>query len=689
MPSMMSNMKSISLPRKRMRLGTRSCSECRRRKVRCIYPPESDVCRQCEAHSTPCGKQGADPQRQGVNTGGNSTEILTKRVQDLERLVGLLCRGRSGIPDRRATMGPSVALGLLCPNSAPDIQKDLITVGREEEKEAPLSDGPLLLLMNRALSIESAVQTPTSLDSRSGPGSHAMDALRALALHNQDLYLIFELTEKYWPLWPILPPRFIQVIPSQAGTLDKQTALNFVNSSFQSSIPETMAKGALWLALCIQQLPSEFDFRPHTLPCHRSILLEAYMSGGEELLRSPHDTKGTTTFLECLMLQAKLYINMARPRKAWLTVRRAIDFALLQGIQRLRSSPVSDTLQSLWLEVWVFDRQLSLGLGLPNSVPDSLAHLVRVPDGEFSSWMFHLIGDIAGRINDRNLNIASADYGLTVGIEHELLGLWDRMPAQWDMPNTADTSLADVFTKQIGKFYYNLLMKNAHFPYMVQHKPNGAGGGDMYPHSRATAVEAARRMIEHYQGLRRSSQGALLICDLMDFHVFTGAIVLVVDLISPMVTERDIRQAKQDWMQVEELIQTFQHLSLAMTCTVAKQAADVLRYLYAAAHGFYDGEAYEVVIPYFGKVRISPPVQGLQQQGSSTGSTTCSSDRVLAAPSPVSFNAIEFNTQTFCPLGLDTMGLGDGELGTADWNTFSGFEFDWDWSQVFTVPVNE
>ncbi|KAL2802313.1 hypothetical protein BJX63DRAFT_437989 [Aspergillus granulosus] len=347
---------------------------------------------------------------------------------------------------------------------------------------------------------------------------------------------------------------------------------------------------------------------------------------------------------------------MARLRKAWLTIRRAIGFAMLQGAQH-RSDPPSKTLQSLWFKIWVFDWKLSLGLGLPSSVPDSHASLVHLPDGDFSTWMFHLIGAIAGRINTRNHNIANIDYTGTTEIEQELLGLRDRMPSEWNLPNTDDMPLAKVFTKQVGKFHLNLLLKNLHFIYMVQDPTNNHG--EAYPHSRTTAIQATQQVLEQYQGLRHSSQGALLICNIMDFHTFTGAIVLT----------------------------TFEHLSLAMTCAVAKQAAGVLGYLYAAAHGFYHGEPYEVVILYFGGVQISPLVREQQeQQTTRSGSTTCISSH-LDVLSPSLFSVIEFSAQTFCPQRPDTLGLGEGELGT-DWSLFSGVEVDRDWNEVFTIPIN-
>ncbi|KAL7794407.1 hypothetical protein V8C37DRAFT_376546 [Trichoderma ceciliae] len=44
-------------PARRMRLGTKSCAECRRRKVRCVFPPNSSVCHGCSLHQTPCRAQ--------------------------------------------------------------------------------------------------------------------------------------------------------------------------------------------------------------------------------------------------------------------------------------------------------------------------------------------------------------------------------------------------------------------------------------------------------------------------------------------------------------------------------------------------------------------------------------------------------------------------------------------------------
>ncbi|KAM0247584.1 hypothetical protein ACHAQJ_009803 [Trichoderma viride] len=99
-------------PARRMRLGTKSCAECRRRKVRCVFPPNSSVCHGCSLHQTPCraqqprprdsGKPGhaqiqelfqpqleLQPQSMSQLVADNAT--LRRRVAELEDLIGSIC----------------------------------------------------------------------------------------------------------------------------------------------------------------------------------------------------------------------------------------------------------------------------------------------------------------------------------------------------------------------------------------------------------------------------------------------------------------------------------------------------------------------------------------------------------------------------------------------------------------------
>ncbi|KAL5333145.1 hypothetical protein BJX70DRAFT_78510 [Aspergillus crustosus] len=658
---------------RRMRLGTRSCAECRRRKVRCIYPPHSSCCQQCEAHGTSCHQQ--SPRSTATvaqkSHDGSLTEDLNERIRQLERLVGQMCNASPGSLQQPRQMGQADALKYLCPSYSltSNAYPSPVSEDDDDPAQGSLQDSPLVDLMRRALSIEDAVRH-SACDSistdRCGP---TIRALRALKLAPEYMSLVLQMTEKYWPLWPIVPPGFVPEAPSDP--LGIQAATTFINHSIQSENPEVVAKDVLWLALCIQQLPSDFDSLHHRLPCPRRVLFDAYLNGAETLLQGPYDGLNNFTFLECLMLLAKLYINMGKPRKAWLAVRRAINSVLLQGPQSAQR-PDAERLQAIWLQIWSFDRQLSMFMGLPHSVPDSYPGPIPIPDDDFSARFQQAIGVVAGIIGERNLNLETADYSSMSGIEHELFKLREMMPIEWDLPNTPDLSLGQVYTKQIGKFYYHFLLKNAHFPYMLR-RPQTE---DPYLHSREIAVGASRKMIEHYHGLRHSAQGEVLICDLMDFQVFSAAIVLAINLLCPD-TPTNTSQDQNDWALIQELSTTLGALAKAMTCSIAKQASQLLDYLHAAGHGLYTHDTpFEAVIPYFGKVRISH----LREKGYESGSSATDQH---TPP----FNMVEFSTQTASPQGVNKFGyhLGESELGT-DWNVLGEAEVQWDWNQLFTMP---
>ncbi|KAL2349623.1 hypothetical protein BJ546DRAFT_867559 [Cryomyces antarcticus] len=70
--------------RKKMRKGTRSCFECRRRKTRCTFTPENpSVCAGCFARGSGC----VDQERAEFDTQSlDQRENLRERVAQLEAL---------------------------------------------------------------------------------------------------------------------------------------------------------------------------------------------------------------------------------------------------------------------------------------------------------------------------------------------------------------------------------------------------------------------------------------------------------------------------------------------------------------------------------------------------------------------------------------------------------------------------
>ena len=78
---------------KKMRKGTRSCFECRRRKIRCIFSADNaSVCSECFARGSKCmGQEAAEVDVSSLDNRKN----LRERVAKLEALVDALSQDRS------------------------------------------------------------------------------------------------------------------------------------------------------------------------------------------------------------------------------------------------------------------------------------------------------------------------------------------------------------------------------------------------------------------------------------------------------------------------------------------------------------------------------------------------------------------------------------------------------------------
>lgn len=81
-------------PRKKMRKGTKSCIECRRRKIKCTFEPgRTSICNECFARGSTCIDQEHGDISSFTNTSASSaakdeqTSALKERVTYLEDLV--------------------------------------------------------------------------------------------------------------------------------------------------------------------------------------------------------------------------------------------------------------------------------------------------------------------------------------------------------------------------------------------------------------------------------------------------------------------------------------------------------------------------------------------------------------------------------------------------------------------------
>lgn len=647
-----------------MRLGTKSCLECRRRKVRCNMAPGATRCRQCFLHRIKCVPQG--PAHEVGDDGPGAADsprpsqlspqlslpdsLPADQFPKLRAVLDNLSRASgTAVPHQSSSSGTSPddsaqsshllasvlesllsddsdrisslstqAHHLQSPASVQSHSRPPLT--RTPPTEAPVSSrshsssaftaAPLLSHLRHTL-----LTTPASehdghhsqLGSPRHDHHHVTRRVYTSLLPDQlTLRAIFELTQPFWSIWP-LSSHFPNTV---------ETAQTFVLDELRSCDDGGAAKRLIWLAMCISQLPRDF-LRQHPLARFAfpaSELVSRLFEAVRELTTTAIEPSCSLETLEALMMQYKCHLNLGRPRQGWKCVRQALDNSLLLGLHRISATDIANARgRDIWTSVWRADRQMTLFLGLPHSLPDAFLNLPTVASSQPHSAMDGFMDEamrIGGQIVERNHASQTTAYSRTANITDQIDHLRTLIPENWWLPVRGDTGgqpLGLPFWQPAAIFFYHYVNHLLHLPYVLPGKENAR-----FQYSRDIALASAEGMLLAFQRLPTCC-GVPAVCDWLDFAAFGGAIVLVADLLA-QETRRLVAEEERLWALVAGFAREMRAKSELLECIVSRQAADVLEHLYAVRHGVYNGpDEYEVVIPYFGRVCIRHP-RRLQQR---------------------------------------------------------------------------
>lgn len=713
-------------PVKRMRLGTRSCAECRRRKVRCIFPTGSKACEGCSLHDVVCKPQqirtrtnqaAEDSLTEGAETNTTDKGALQRRLTELEDMV-LQIQGSSilqsnngggspgvSIPSAhidQSSLGCSLTEGTsrttisstndspeICENSAADLTGDA---------SGQIADAPLTTLWRDSIGI---TPVAVSLTSESTPHDrisrvkHPPAALRSLLPCPRDLDIIFQGTEKFWPTWPPCtlgitePKRHIAGYPKH----NKEILFEAINSGN----PELVSKALLWIALCLSQFSRHRSTQEPRLPLPPVELIERYLKYVQEILSTCEDVGSSLGGLECYVLQWRLYFDAGRPRKSWQMLRQAITSAIPLGLHRTESH-TDERKKKIWTLLWQSERQLSCMLGLPSCTstehPGTLASDLTSDDP--IEIVHHKLSILAGDIIKRDQNHRNINHAITIQLDEELEELRAILPAGfWDPPKS-DQPFVVSHIQQYTKIRFWSMQKILHMPYMLKSTKESK-----YQYSFMQAMEAAKGIMNAYRETRQAAHGEDMMCEVMDFQVFSAAMVLIIGLLARPAS--DTHEVIAEWQLVDTTSRYLRQAARALGCNVAKQGSDTLDIIIATMRGAYPGnDDFVTTIPYFGRVRLNfahiarastgPPNQGntsfppALQMGSypSPLSLGDASNESHFHPSPsatIQFSGSEFGQMLPMDFSFGT------ELAT-DWMSIDPtLDMNFDWTQEYTCNM--
>ncbi|KAI0514465.1 hypothetical protein F5B22DRAFT_228746 [Xylaria bambusicola] len=530
--------------RRRVRKGTRSCWECRRRKIRCIFPSEdSSTCANCETRGTSCVSQEfADEPASAPNQ--RVTQRLGRVEEMLEQLIEKIMpdsytpgsRGRStdsSPASADATELEPVDSG--CPYSGgnPPIC-DVLT---------PLRD------TNNGTSCSGNLPTPESSQyGGSALGKKYTDlskTLHDLLPCQQDLQAIVEAS----PGVNFVISFFSRYRDVVAGQTEKPSIL--CKNPPSSSHPVVLAKRLMQIATCLQQIQPATPIKLVAAEPIQS-LSRRYVSAVSSLVAYNDELVGYAEGLETLALLALYHANIGNLRKSWLMLRRTLSIAQLMGVDRwgdrpLRSAdPTSNPAtrikaRAFWFRLNFTDRYLSLVLGLPAGTDDN-SFLADDPDDEPTDRLEKQHTVVMGAIIKRNTSSNKGDTCFTTTQEIDCnleAAVRSVAPDFWQFPSGSTLEHPDLAVRlsattrlMLHMNHHNLLIL-LHLPYMLRDPKERR-----WDYSKETCIGSSRKLLKTFLVFRNMNKASHA-CRHTDYGALTASMTLLLGYLDPKMQARD------------------------------------------------------------------------------------------------------------------------------------------------------
>ncbi|OAX81235.1 hypothetical protein ACJ72_04426 [Emergomyces africanus] len=514
------------LPKKRkVRKGTQSCWECKRRKIRCTFAePTETVCDGCRSRRTECISQ-EFPQEQSFPS----------------RPIGRLSRVEYPIEKFNVKQSDTDVLSMLHP-------------GQVRQNESTESTVRANAIVGDALHLQRKM-----LVSR---GDHCCinSGLRPIA--NPGLKLqaesgligsFDELSRSLIAVWPdqhdldLISSVLVSVSASYHGVVCipySKFLLNEVSSPQcllqlppHGSHPVLIARRLLLLGSFIQSIPLCSLGKLVGMKSDYRAIMSQVVHTASRLVTCDDELVSSLDGIECLMIESMYLNNAGNLRRAWLINRRAMVVAQMMGLHRgMCCSSMSlekgtrDRIDPdyMWFRIVLTDRYLSLMLGLPQgSVENVFASPAGLQHCTATERMERLHCIAAGLILQRN-STERTDLAATYRVDGMLREAAALMPPQWWLitpdSSTLTSNHANGFEESIrltSQFAHHHLLVQLHLPYMMT--PSSADTS--YDYCKITAANASRTIVSQFVAFRQSNVTAAY-CRGIDFVAFTASITL-------------------------------------------------------------------------------------------------------------------------------------------------------------------
>ncbi|KAK0727822.1 hypothetical protein B0T26DRAFT_639666 [Lasiosphaeria miniovina] len=659
--------------RRKIRKGTRSCWECKRRKIRCTFASPTDpVCIGCHRRGAHCVSQEFPEEASSLTDRGRH---MGDRIVRVEALIEKLVKQVSTDGGAGPTPPDST--------SAPDSTSTSTTRGvafSGDDHTTCFNPNPDLPTPDGSMDLDPQVASDSSKNERISAALYAALPCRG------DLQLLKRYETEALIFFNLLGLRPYSEIDRDG--LDSPSHLFSLPDP--RSHPVVLGKHLLLLAKFLQY------FRPFGLSENHVALRERLLDTVKRLVTSDDELVSTFEGLECVYLEGLFHCNNGNLRHALTVMRRAMVIAQLMGLHRTHNpqplkklNPTTTIDPSfLWYRIVYADRFLCMMLGLPQgTLSTTMASPAALASESDTGRLERTHTVIMSRILERNESDPCAtDYSLTQEIDLELQKASKLLPSRWWLMPTLDSTTVDKQTflntmRLLNQLFHYNLLNQLHLPYMLRSDdPSNQSEGrasTSYNFSKMTCVNASREVLRRFVEFRSFNRIAFC-CRAIDFFALVGAMTL---LLAHLYGHRQrvgenilAHQRLSDRAIMEEVLERMDGINENNGDSLSQKSADILRHLLAleneAAEGRSvcpghlpcpqedrecdedeDDHVLRMIIPYFGIIKIAKE-----------GVISKESPRKTQPSAQAMPQSLRAHSNSAAPNSMGVPGLGDGCL---------------------------
>ncbi|KAK9778873.1 putative Zn(2)-C6 fungal-type domain-containing protein [Seiridium cardinale] len=642
--------------RRKLRKGTHSCWECKRRKMRCIFDPLNNaVCNACRRRGSKCVSQEfSDDTSIPMGTTSRTGDSGVGGGKSIDQV-----RSDHGFPTPSSMSSEPARVRALYKSSE----------GRFEDNDSADS--------STQYTPQFAADATASQDKYARLSRLLHESLPS----REDTERICKACRHPSVLGhEILTMRY--AVLDQNGLKRPETLLEMPEPDQH---PVLIARYMLRLAIFLHHLHPDLHEELKALSESPRSIAERLSDVAINLVTTKDELLGSIEGLECVMIESAYQTNVGNLRRSWVAGRRAMGIAQLMGLHRSGSRTYFKVLdhktqyspQTMWFRIVDLDRHLCLMLGLPQgSLDRNMASETLLANDVDTGRLERLNCVLASRILERNESGPNPQgLDLTRTLDAELQRAARSLPSKWWLAPTLYFASADsqaLFWATRRMFaqiiHYNLL-NQLHLPYMLC----SSSGDRKYEYSRITCVNASREVLSRFIALRSFNKIAHS-CRMVDFLAVMAAMTLLLAHLDSHGSEGQNLLAHQyfsDRAMIEQAQENMRELNRLNSDALSAQSADLLRRLLAidneAADGLSpctprvsvqeagseaalpeqdDDTAVSVHIPYFGVIRIAR--EGLRKETPKPRPST-TSDRPDQIPRANTSSATDMTTPHMRP----------------------------------------